>query len=137
MDDSLNGADVPRLIQSAPDRPVFRGVGNDGQNGVCASCEEVLLLENVSAEAVFDIKIQCASCGGVSRMPAFPLGRGLGGVLRVVRRDHRAAGTFVMDMDEVIVGERAVRSRARETGGDLPEPHPIEMDIAGHAYLSG
>jgi hypothetical protein len=52
-------------------------------------------------------------------------------VLRVVKRNHRAVGTFVMDMDEVVVGEPAVRSRARETGADAPASEPLIMDIAG------
>jgi hypothetical protein len=43
----------------------------------------------------------------------------------------------VMDVDEVIVGERAVRSRALETGSALPEPEPIEMDIAGIERVMG
>jgi hypothetical protein len=123
--------DLPLIVQTAPDRPVFRGVGDDGRDVFCGSCGEVVLLENVPADAVLDLAIECASCSGVSRMPARPSGRGLGGVLRVVKRDHRAVGTFVMDMDEVIAGEQAVRSRAYETGGDLPETEPALMDIAG------
>lgn len=90
-----------------------------------------MLLENVSADAVYDIAIECASCGGVTRTPQRPPGRGMGGILRVVKRDHHAVGTFVLDMDEVVVGEEAVRSRARETGSDLAETDPALMDIAG------
>ena len=79
-DDALNDAELPRVIQTAPDRPVFRGFGDHGRDVVCGGCRKVVLLENVSADAIFDIEIKCAACGGVSRMPPFPSGRGLGGV---------------------------------------------------------
>src|SRR5437762_2248027 len=78
------------IVQAAPDRPVFRGVSDDGRDVVCALCKDVVLLHNVPINAVFDLEIKCAGCGGVNLMPAFPPGRGLGGVLRTVTLDHRA-----------------------------------------------
>lgn len=122
---------MPLLIQASPARPVFRGVGDGSHDVLCAACGKVVLLENVSADAVFDVQIQCASCGAITDMPACPAGRGLGGILRPIRRDHRFVGTFVLDMDEVVVGEEAVRRRRSETGQDKREPEHAQLDIPG------
>jgi hypothetical protein len=110
--------------------PILRGVGDDGEELRCAECGS-LLLANVSPDAVFDIALICAGCGKVTEMPPWPAGRGLGGVFHVVREDHRAAGTFMLDIDQVLVGPDAERRRAAETGRSLPEPASIQMDIAG------
>ena len=127
-DDQSSGA--PIVSQAASDTPIFRGVGDDGADLRCAECGS-LLLANVSPRAVFDIALGCAGCGAVAVMPAWPAGRGLGGVFHVVREDHRAAATFLLDMDQVLVGPDAERRRAAETGRGLPDPAPILMDIAG------
>lgn len=120
---------LPLIVQAASKHPVFRGVDEDSQPVMCPRCR-VVLIEKVSADAIFDLAIECAGCGKVILAPDRPPGRGLGGILHVVRRGHRAAGTFVMDMDEVIVGERSVRGRAQETGGDHPESVPVTLDLA-------
>jgi hypothetical protein len=120
----------PLLSQAAFDTPILEGVGDDGVDLRCAECRSILLA-NVSPGAVFDIALRCAGCGVVAETPAWPAGRGLGGVLHVVRKDHRAAGTFALDMDQVLVGPDAERRRAAETGRGLPEPASILMDIAG------
>ena len=122
------------MSQASPGTPIFRGVG-DGADFRCAECGS-LLLANVSSGAVFDIALRCAGCGAVAEMSSWPAGRGLGGVFHVVREDHRAAGTFTLDMDQVLVGPDAERRRAAETGRNLPEPTSILMDIAGLESLS-
>lgn len=121
---------APIVSQAASDIPIFRGVGDDGADLRCAECGS-LLLANISPGAVFDIALRCAGCGAVAETPAWPAGRGLGGVSHLVRDDHRAAGTFLLDMDQVLVGPDAQRRRAAETGRGLPEPASILLDIAG------
>ncbi len=64
-------------------------------------------------------------------MPAFEPGRGLGPIARRIVGDHRFVGPFVLDMDEVVIGEPGVQERARETGGGDPPSDPILLDIGG------
>ena len=71
------------------------------------------------------------SCGDASVAG----GPGPGGVFHVVREDHPAAGTFLLDMDQVLVGPDSERRRAAETGRGLPEPASIVLDIAGPESL--
>jgi hypothetical protein len=122
----------PLLVQADPRKPIFRGKG-DGVDVLYASCNDVVVLQNVAAGSVFDLRLRCASCGGVTAMPAFPAGRGLGGIVHSVRSDHRAVGTFALDMDQVIVGEATVQNRRRRI--DLPRATTVAMDIAGIEQL--
>jgi hypothetical protein len=122
--------ETPLLVQAGRDRPVFRGIGT-GRNHRCVDCNS-LLMENVTDASVFDLRIQCGSCGRIAEAPSAPPGRGLGGILRVVARDHRFVGTFVLDMDEVVVGEGAMHRRQGETGQRPGQESPQAMlDIAG------
>lgn len=121
----------PRLYQARPDRPVFRGIWGVGGDIECSECSRVVLLESVGHQALFDIDVVCASCDGVLHLPTFPPGRGLGGVVRHVRRDHNFVGTFALEMDEVVVGPRAARQRASETSTDRVAPDARHLDIAG------
>ncbi len=43
----------PRLFQTQPDRPIFRGFWDAGRNIECGECEGVVLLESVGESAVF------------------------------------------------------------------------------------
>jgi hypothetical protein len=106
-------AGVPRIYQASPDRPIFRGLREGGDDLLCATCG-TRLLENVLPDAVFDIEFACAGCSSIANAPELPAGRGLGGITRPVFADHGAVGTFVLDMDEVVVGQRAVDQRAAE-----------------------
>lgn len=122
--------EAPLLVQAAPGLPVFRGIGS-GRDHICGRCSSVLL-ENLTDESVFDLRIECAACGQIFAVPSAPPGRGLGGILRVVSRGHRFVGTFALDMDEVVVGERATWRRQRETGQRPNETTPAGMlDISG------
>lgn len=121
----------PGLVQARPDRPVLRATPSAGRDIECPQCDGVVLLESVGDNTVFDVDIVCASCGNVCSLPLFPPGRGLGGVVRHVRRDHHFVGTFVLEMDEVVVGPRAAWQRASETGTDRNIPDARQLDIAG------
>lgn len=124
----------PRLYQARPDLPIFRAIPNAGRDIECPRCDGVVLLESVGGNAVFDLDIVCASCGGLLPLPTFPCGRGLGGVVRHVRRDHRFVGTFALELDEVVVGPRAARQRASETGTKSDAQDDARqhlLDIAG------
>jgi SAM-dependent methyltransferase len=121
----------PRLFQAQPDRPVFRGIPAAGRDVLCSCCDGVVLLERVGDDAVFDVDVVCAGCGTAVHLPRFPPGRGLGGVVRRVRRDHHFVGTFPLEMDEVVVGPHAARQRASETGNRGDVPDELRLDIAG------
>jgi hypothetical protein len=95
-------------------------------------------MENVTDGAVLDLRIQCASCGSTADAPSAPPGRGLGGILRIVTRDHHFVGTFVLDMDEVVVGNGAINRRQRETGQQPNRDTPQAfLDIAGIEHVVG
>lgn len=130
-----NPRSLPVIAQAERDCPIFRGVGDTGADLKCESCSS-LLLANVSPGAVYEITLRCASCGAMAPAPPWPRGRGLGGILHVVSADHQATGTFLLDMDQVLVGPRAVQCRARETGRDQLKATQLHMDIAGLEGLS-
>jgi hypothetical protein len=121
--------DPPVIVQAAVDRPVFQGVGVGGRNTCCSGCTSVL--ENVAEGAIYDLVIECAQCGGRTPLPTRPPRRGLGGVVRRVSRNHRAVGTFILDMAEVVAGAPATFQRAQETSGILPARESLVLDIAG------
>jgi hypothetical protein len=121
----------PRLFQASPGSPVFRGIRNADRDIECTNCDGVVLLESVGDDAIFDIDIVCASCGSTLELPAFPAGRGLGGVVRYVHRDHHFVGTFGLEMDEVVVGPRAQRQRASETGTAIKARGEQLLDTGG------
>lgn len=122
----------PLLAQADPRKPIFRGEGN-GVDLLCTACNDVVVLQNVAPDAVFDLRLRCAACAGVTSMPAFPSGRGLGGIVHSVRDDHQAVGTFALDMDQVIVGDATVEDRRRKI--DLSAGTTVAMDTAGIEQL--
>lgn len=113
--------------------PIFRAIPEVGLDIECPHCDGVVLAAGVGRNRVFDVDVVCASCGLATPLPSFPSGRGLGGVVRRVRSDHHFTGTFVLETDEIVVGPRAVRQRARETGigGRRPELTERVLDVAG------
>jgi hypothetical protein len=116
----------PIITQADPGRPVFRGLGDTGQDLVCASCGGVLA-ENIPPYSLLEIALRCATCGTVAPTPSRPPGRGIGGVAHVVEVGHEAVGTFPLD-DIVLVGGSAMRSRLLETGSDIPAAEPALLD---------
>lgn len=114
MTASTNATPLPPLTE-AGDRPVlrqgsaaplFRGDTPEGTDYTCAHCQASLLLERVGPTQLWNVALECGTCGGLSACPPWPPGIPLP-QQRVVAgpRTYRLEGTIELHPGSVFAAE--------------------------------
>lgn len=123
----LTEADDRPVLRQGSTAPLFRGDTSEGMDYTCAHCQASLLLERVGPTQLWNVALECGSCGGLSACPPWPPGIPLP-QLRVVAgpRTYRLEGTVELHPGSVFAAEDA-------------STHPVSMKgfpLKGSAHLS-